>query len=199
MLPDSPQPSVPRKKTQDNADHCELYAICHSALFQASRATPNLTTLAVQIHQTLFASSSSLAAQQPRNHLTSLCLNLLQGIPFPLRSARLPLPLLPEVPCPPFYPLQEEHFNKTPCATTFLPIPIPCAVVGTQRILLAALPSPAPRSHLNHTLTCIHRSIPPSRLLALKHVYIMTLTPFRTLAPLNPASDLMPSGGRVDR
>jgi hypothetical protein len=88
--------------------------------------------------------------------------------------------LLPEVPCPPFYPIQEDHFNRTPCATDFLRIPIPCAVVGTQRILLAALPSPAPRSHLIHTLACIHRSIPPARLLALKHVYIMTLKPFRS-------------------
>ena len=110
-------------------------------------------------------------------------------------------PLLPEVPCPPFYPLHEEHFNRTPCATDLLCIPMPCAVVATRRILLAALSSPAPRSHLNYTSACIHRSIPPpSRLVALEHVYIMTPTPFRIFAPLHPTSHLMVAlGDRVDR
>jgi hypothetical protein len=64
------------------------FAILHT--LQASRATPNLQHWQFKVHQTQFA--PSLAAQQPRNHLTSLCLNLMHGTPVSLRSARLSPP-----------------------------------------------------------------------------------------------------------
>ena len=141
------------------------FAILHTATLQASRATPNLQHW--QSKYTKLCPHPRLAAQQPRNHLTSLCLNCLQGTPFPLRSARLfplPLPLLPEVPCPPFYPLHEDHFNRTPCATDFLRIPMPCAV-GGQWALSASFQRP---SHLlrhafpSKSHTCLHPSLHPA-------------------------------------
>jgi hypothetical protein len=54
------------------------FAVLHT--LQASRATPNLQHWQFTIHQTLFA--PSLAAQQPRKHLTFLCLNFMHGKPF---------------------------------------------------------------------------------------------------------------------
>jgi hypothetical protein len=55
-------------------------AILHDV--PSRRPAPHLTynTGSSQQHQTLFA--PSLAAQQPRKHLTFLCLNFMHGKPF---------------------------------------------------------------------------------------------------------------------
>ena len=129
----------------------------------------------------------------------------MHGTPFALRSARL---------SPPF------------CSLCYLKSPVRLSIhyrrsISTEHRALQTLPNTvrgghsahpssgppiswwtsAPSSHLNHTSACIHRSIPPSRLLALKHVYIMTLTPLRNPCNLEPnftLVDLMGNGSIGD-
>ncbi|KAM0703460.1 hypothetical protein Q7P35_009399 [Cladosporium inversicolor] len=163
------------------------------------RPAPHLTynTGSSSVHQTLFA--PSLAAQQPRNHLTSLCLNLLHGTPFALRSARL---------SPPF------------CSLCYLKSPVRLSIhyrriISTEHRALQTLPNNVRGGHSAHpssgppiswwtsraTLpskshTCLHPSLHP----ALKTSCPQTSTHHDPQAVSNPCTlefNFRLDGGRV--